>query len=162
MATVIGSAAAVDRRPATPVLGVAAMAGAGAAAAGLTVWAVWGSPIAQDPRTTAVVKGLIVASYVAVGAYTWWRRPSSRLGPLVAGAGFIYAATGLAAVARPLAFTLGRLAVAVLVAYFVYLFLCFPRDRLGSTLERRYVLVFASVSASVWALVLALSRTMPK
>ena len=163
MATTIASAAAADRRRTTPpAVAVSALAGLGAAAAGLTVWTIWTSPIAYAPETTAILKGLSVLAYVSVGAYTWWRRPRSRLGPLVAGAGLLMAVTSLAASAGPLNFTLGRVALAVLVTYLVYLFLCFPRDRLSSRLERRYVLVFAAASAAVWAVVLVLARTMPR
>ena len=163
MATTIASAAAADRRRSTPpAVAVSALAGLGAAAAGLTAWTIWGSPIASAPETTAIVKGLSVVAYVTVGAYTWWRRPRSRLGPLVAVAGLLMAATSLAASASELNFTLGRIALAILVVYFVYLFLCFPRDRLSSQLERRYVLAFAVASVAVWTIVLALARTMPK
>jgi signal transduction histidine kinase len=163
MATTIASAAAVDRRTSTPsVFALSALAALGAAAVGLTVWGIWRSPVASAPETTAIVKGLSVAAYVAVGAYTWWRRPQSRLGPLVVVAGLLMATTTLTASTNQLSFTLGRVALAVLVAYFVYLFLCFPRDRLGSALERQYVLVFAGASAAVWTVVLLLSRTMPR
>jgi signal transduction histidine kinase len=163
MATTIASAAAADRRRSTPpAVAVSALAGLGAAAAGLTVWTIWTSPIASAPETTAILKGLSVVAYVSVGAYTWWRRPRSRLGPLVAGAGLLMAVTSLAASAGSLNFTLGRVALAVLVTYLVYLFLCFPRDRLSSGLERRYVLAFAVASAAVWTVVLVLARTMPR
>jgi signal transduction histidine kinase len=112
-------------------------------------------------HATAVAKGLLVAAYVGVGAYTWWRRPASRLGPLIAGAGFLYAATSLAAIDRPLPFTLGRLALAVLVVYLVYLFVGFPRGRLHTPLERRFVAAVAAISALLWLVVLALAARLP-
>src|SRR5206468_1085174 len=120
------------------------------------------SPIVGAPETTAVVKGLIVASYTAVGVYTWWHRPRSRLGKLVCVVALLYAVTALAASTHSLQFTIGRVAVAVVTAYLVYLFLCFPRDRLSSSFELRFVLGFAAASTVVWALVLALSRKLPR
>ena len=163
MATTIAPAAAAERRRSTPpAVAVSALAVVGAVAAGLTVWTIWTSSIASSPETAAVLKGLSVTAYVGVGAYTWWRRPRSRLGPLVAGAGLLMAVTSLAASAGQVNFTLGRVALAVLVVYLVYLFLCFPRERLSSRLERRYVLAFAVASAAVWTVVLVLARTMPR
>ena len=108
-----------------------------------------------------MVTALLVAGYSGVGVYTWWRRPRSRLGPLVAIGGFLYALTALVASTESWRFTVGRLALAVLVVFIAYLFLCFPRDRLGSKLERRFMLAFASASAVAWALVLALVPTLP-
>ncbi len=140
---------------------VAAIAVLGGLAAAGAILAVWGSSVVRSPETTAVVKGLLVALYVGVGAYTWWLRPRSRLGPLVAGAGFMYALTALAASARPWIFIAGRLALTGLLVYFVYLFLCFPRDRLSSELERRFALAFAAATVVVWTAVLALANTLP-
>jgi signal transduction histidine kinase len=112
-------------------------------------------------QATAVAKATLIATWVAVGVYTWWRRPSSRLGPLLAGAGFVYTACSLATVDRPLPFTLGRVALAGLVVYLVYLFAGVPRGRLQTTLERRFVAVAAALSALLWALVLVLSDRLP-
>jgi signal transduction histidine kinase len=142
-------------------LAVAGIAGLGAAATVVAVWALWGSSVVRSPETTAVVKGLLITGYVGVGAYTWWRRPQSRLGLLVAAAGFLYALTALVASTDPWVFSLGRLSLAVLIVYFAYLFLCFPSDRLGSELERRLVAAFAAASAAIWAFVLLVAHTLP-
>jgi signal transduction histidine kinase len=133
----------------------------GAVSTAAAAWIVWDSPTIRSPEATAVVKALLVAGYVGVGVYTWWRRPLSRLGPLVATAGFLYALTALAASTDSWRFTLGRLALALLVVYLAYLFLCFPRDRLSSELERRFVVGFAAASVVVWAVVLAFVPTLP-
>jgi hypothetical protein len=82
---------------------VSAVAAAGIVAATVTAWAVANSPILVDASSVAVWRSLFVSSYVAVGAYTWWRRPQSPLGPVVAGVGFIYAVTSLNASGAPLA-----------------------------------------------------------
>src|SRR4051794_9617183 len=115
------AAAPAQRRPSFPALGltgVSALAALGTFAAIATAWAVWDSPVVDAPETTAAIKGLLVASYLAVGLYTWWHRPRSRLGALVAAVSFIYAVTSLSASEDPLAFTAGRVSVAALTVYF--------------------------------------------
>jgi signal transduction histidine kinase len=157
------AAAAVARTPtrSSKVLSVVAIGALGAAATVVAVWGVWGSPVVRDPKTTAILKGLAIAAYVGVGAYTWWRRPQSRLGPLVAAAGFMLAVTTLTASTDDWLFTLGRLSLAVLVVYLTYLFLCFPRDRLSSEFERGLIATFAAATAAVWAVVLLVVSTLP-
>jgi signal transduction histidine kinase len=156
------AATPVERQLSSSIPAVVAVAGLGAVAAAATVVTGWHSRVFGDAHVAAAVKGALIASYVAVGTYTWWRRPRSRLGPLVAAAGFLYTVTALGSLARPLPFTIGRVALAFVVVYFVYLFLCFPRDRLSSPFERRFVLVFAAATACIWALVLALAQELPR
>jgi signal transduction histidine kinase len=124
-------------------------------------WIVWTSPLVADPHGMGVLKGLLVACYVGVGAYTWWRRPSSRLGPLIAGAGFLYAVTSLAAIDRSLPYTIGRLALSAQVLLLAYLFVSFPRERPSTLLERRFVELSAQGLAAVWIVVLVFARTLP-
>jgi len=161
MATIAAPAVAPPRTRGSLGAGLAGIGVLGALAAAAAVWIVWESPIVRSPEGTAVIKGLLVAGYVGVGVYTWWRRSQSRLGPLVATGGFLYALTALVGSTRPWVFTFGRLSLAGLIVYLAYLFLCFPRDRLSSELERRIVLAFGVVSAAVWALVLLVVRTLP-
>ena len=133
----------------------------GAAATGVTVWAVAQSPVLESSMGAAIVRGLFVASYIAVGTYTWGRRPESRLGLLVAGAGFLYALTSLNASGNPGLFTFGRVALAAFIVYLVYVFLSFPYDRLRSDLERRFMAAFTIATASLWALALVLTDELP-
>ena len=161
MATTAAPAVAGEAERGSNFPAIAAIAGLGASATVVAVWVNWGSTVVRGPETTAVVKGLLVAAYVGVGAYTWWRRPQSRLGPLVAAGGFLYALTALVASTDPWEFSLGRIGLAVLVVYLAYLFLCFPRDRLSSELELRLIAAFAAASAAVWAVVLLVSSSLP-
>jgi DNA-binding NarL/FixJ family response regulator len=62
----------------------------GVAAAVAPARLVWSTPLVTQPHGTAAMKGLLVGCCVAVGMYTWSRRPSSPPGLLVAGAGFLY------------------------------------------------------------------------
>ena len=103
----------------------------------------------------------MVASYVGVGLYTWWRRPGSRLGPLLVGNGFLYAATSFNASGASPAYTLGMVIWAVYVVYTAYLLLSYPRGRLESRLERTFIRAYALSTAVLTGLNLALSPTFP-
>jgi signal transduction histidine kinase len=140
---------------------VLAIALLGAAASLLVVVLGWSSPLISHPHVAAAVRGLFVATYVGVGAYTWSRRPASRIGPLITGAGFLYAVVALAAVDDPLPYTIGRVALAAQVVYFAFLFITFPRERPSTRLERRFLGVAAAATVVVWAVTLALVDTLP-
>jgi signal transduction histidine kinase len=151
----------VERRPFSRVLAVSVVGGCGALVTGLTIWGVRQSTTLPDPGATAVIRGLFVAAYVAVGLYTWWRRPDSKLGALLVGAGFVFGLTSFVASANDVAYAVGRVSLAALVVYLAYVFLCFPRDRLATTLERRLVLGLAVATGVGWVLALALTETLP-
>src|SRR5689334_13143015 len=84
----LGSSHSSERMAAIAVVGAM-----GVLATTLTAWAVSRSPILVNAEGTAIWRSLVVTSYVGVGSYTWWRRPGSRLGPLLVGNGFLYALT---------------------------------------------------------------------
>jgi signal transduction histidine kinase len=134
---------------------------AGVVATALTAWAVARSPILVDPQGTSIWRSLVVASYVAVGLYTWWRRPGSRLGPLLVGNGFLYAATSFNASGSSPAYTLGMVMWAVYVVYTAYVLLSYPGGRLESRLERIFIRAYALSTAVLTGLILALSPTFP-
>lgn len=106
------------------------MVAVGVAATAVSVTFVAGSDVLANPHPNAAAGGLAVALCTAVGAYTWWQRPGSRLGVLVVGIGLSFSVTSLMALAAPVPFTLGRVATAGFVVFTVYVFICFPRDRL--------------------------------
>jgi len=157
----VAAVAGAERRTFPSVYAAAALTTLGAAATIATVWAVAESPVLESATGAAVVRGLFVASYVAVGTYTWWRRPDSRVGLLVAGAGFLYALTSFNASGDAGLFTLGRVLQAAFVVYLVYVFLSFPYDRLRSDLEHGFMATFTVVTAIVWALALTLTQELP-
>lgn len=134
---------------------------AGIVATGLTAWACARSPILVDRADTAVWRSAFVASYVAVGMYMWWRRPESRLGPLVAAVGFSYSVASLNASGSALPYTVGMVVWAAVIVLLAYVYLCFPRGRLESALERGFVLALVVSTAVIWALILILSPTLP-
>ena len=161
MATAAVSGLEGPRRTEASVSVLVAVGAAGALATGVTAWAVARSPILVDPKSVSIWRGLIVASYVAVGLYRWWRRPDSRLGPLLMGNGFLYAATSFNASGASPAYTLGMVMWAVYVVYTAYLLLSYPGGRLESRLERAFIRVYALSTAVLWSLILALSPTFP-
>lgn len=156
----VASSRAIPRLRAT-ALRLPAVAGAGVLATAATAWACARSPILIHPVETALWRSAFVASYIGVGLYSWWRRPESRLGPLVAGVGFVYSAASLNASADPLAYTLGMVLWITTIVYLAYVYLCFPRGWLESRLERGFILALVLSTAVVWALILALSPTLP-
>src|SRR3954447_16233756 len=138
-----------------------AVAVAGVVATTLTLWAVARSPVLVDAKSVAIWRALVVASYVAVGLYAWWRRPDGRFGPLLVGNGFLYAATSFNASGASPAYTLGMVLWAVYVVYTAYLLLSYPGGRLESRLERAFICAYALSTAVLWSLLLALSATFP-
>jgi signal transduction histidine kinase len=138
-----------------------AVAAAGVIASGLTAWLCASSRILVDPTGTAFWRTAFVASYAAVGTYLWWRRPHSRLGPLVAGVGFLYSLASLNASVAPLAYTLGMVVWVTVIVYLAYVYLCFPRGWLESGIERGFVRGLVASTAVVWGLILVMSPTLP-
>jgi len=161
MATVSISGSGAKERGAFGVFVLPIVGVAGAVATALTVWAVGRSPILVDPVSLSIWRGLVVALYVVVGMYTWWRRPDGRLGPLLVGNGFLYALTSFNASGASPAYTFGMVMWAVYVVYTGYLLLSYPRGRLESRLERAFIGAYALSTAVVWSLILAVSPTFP-
>ena len=106
-------------------------------------------------------RGAVVVSYAFVGAYTWWRRPSSRFGPFMILLAALFFLAAFAASAESVSHSFGRVAHAVLVVVLTYVFLCFPNDRLGSNVERRLVLLLAVASAVAWTVAVPSWRRCP-
>jgi signal transduction histidine kinase len=140
---------------------VGGLLAAGAATATATIWIVVPSSVLTNAETVGILRGLIVASWVAAGTYMWWERPESRLGLLVAGLGLLYASTSLMASADRLTFTTGRIALAAFVVCLAYMYLCFPGDRVVVDRDRRFIAGFALASVAVWPVVLAFSDRLP-
>lgn len=146
-----------DRRV---ILAVALGTGAAVATA-LTVWVCSRSPVLVQPTATALWRGSFVASYAVVGMYAWWRRPESRLGPLLMVTALLYSLVSLNAFENALLFTLGMTFWVANILNLAYVYLSFPRGRLESRLERRFILALASSTTLVWVAILLLSPTLP-
>ena len=79
----------------------------------------------------------------------------------LAGDGFLYSVTSLNASGAPLAYTIGMVVWTGYIVYVGYLYLCFPRCRLESTLERGFMVAFVFSAIVVWGLIVLLSPTLP-
>jgi signal transduction histidine kinase len=140
---------------------VGGLLAAGAAAATATIWTAVASSVLANAETVGILRGLLIAAWVAAGAYMWWERPESRFGLLLAGAGLLYALTSLMASDNGLTFTAGRIALAVFVVYLAYVYLCFPGDRVVADRDRGLIAGFALATVVVWPFVLASSDRLP-
>ena len=80
--------------------------------------------------------GWIVIPYVLSGLLAWWRRPASRLGPLMLLTGFVMGLVPLQWSSQPLLYSVGHLLDMLPAALFLHTFLAFPTGRLTSRGER--------------------------
>jgi signal transduction histidine kinase len=88
------------------------------------------------PGLRGFLIGWIVIPYVLSGILAWWRRPASRLGPLMVATGFAMAITPLQWSDQPLVYSVGHLLDMLPAAMFLHVFLAFPTGRLTTTAER--------------------------
>jgi signal transduction histidine kinase len=132
MATAVPSELAHDeRRRAWSLVPVAAGLAVAAGGASLGFALAAGSP---DPVQVFLMEWVAVP-YIAAGAIAWWRRPESRLGPLMVAGGLASAFSGwqLAESAGP--YTFGAAFDIVPAALFLHVYLAFPDGRLRSRFE---------------------------
>jgi signal transduction histidine kinase len=78
----------------------------------------------------------ISVPYIGAGLVAWSRRPRSRLGPLMIGAGFVSGISALQFSQHDLAYTLGAIFDIVPAAVFLHVFLSFPDGQLRTRFER--------------------------
>jgi signal transduction histidine kinase len=93
----------------------------------------------DQPALRVFLIGWIVVPYVLSGLLAWWRRPSSRLGPLMLLLGFTMALTPLQWSSQPVLHSIGHLFDMVPAAMFLHVFLAFPTGRLTSRPARLLV-----------------------
>lgn len=90
----------------------------------------------DQPGLRAFLVGWIVLPYVTGGLVAWWRRPSSRLGPLMLLLGFTMALTPLQWSSHPVLHGVGHVVDMVPAAIVLHIFLAFPTGRLPHRPER--------------------------
>jgi signal transduction histidine kinase len=88
----------------------------------------------------SLLVGWIVVPYVVSGILAWWRRPASRLGPLMVATGFATALAPLQWVDQPMLYSVGHLFDMLPAALFLHVFLAFPTGKLSGTAERVVVI----------------------
>jgi signal transduction histidine kinase len=83
----------------------------------------------------------IVVPYVLSGVVAWWRRPASRLGPLMLMTGFFMGLTPMQWSSQPLVHSVGNFFDMLPAALFLHVFLAFPSGRVRNRAER-FLVVF--------------------
>jgi signal transduction histidine kinase len=147
---VIGIAGSGARpRTAPPPWAVAVIAAAALAAAVGSFALAFNSDHLTQPLLHATLFVWISQAYILCGLVAWWRRPASRLGPLMVVAGFATALSNLAWSNDPVVQSLGlALFDLVPVALFMHVFLAFPDGRLTTRFDR-FLVICGYVTATV-------------
>src|SRR5689334_6044608 len=121
--------------PSARVLSAAALA-AGAAFVTVTVLAL----VAEEASDGKVLLfQWMSAPYIVAGVIAWWRRPSSRLGPLMLAGGIGVSLAALQFSSPQLLATFGAALDILPAALFLHVFLAFPDGKLRSRFERTLV-----------------------
>jgi hypothetical protein len=115
------------------------IAAAGVVAAGTSVVLALTSDHVSEPVVQSGLIDWITLPYILSGVIAWWRRPESRLGPLMAAAGFATFLSTLQWTSSDVPFTVGQTLDLVPVALFLHVFLAFPSGRLERGFEQRLV-----------------------
>src|SRR5918992_3233024 len=123
------------RAPPQP-LTLFAFALAGCAAAGFSVVSALRSDHVREPEIQAALIVWVILAYVLAGAVAWWRRPESRLGPLMIAAGFGTFISMLGWSNVDLLRTIGQTLDFLPPILFLHVFLAFPSGRLERPIER--------------------------
>ncbi len=141
------------RVPTLRVVLVIALGGV-AAGVGAVVLRITSDHGGADPGLHAALLDWIIVSYIFSGLVAWWRRPESRLGPLMMAAGTLTFISTLSSLSTPLPYTIGQALDLVPIAVFLHVFLAFPTGRLRGRLDRS--LVAAAYLAAVGLQLVAL------
>ena len=121
---------------------------AGCVAAACTFAIALTSDVLAQPAVHAVLLNWITLPYILSGAVAWWRRPDSRFGPLMIGAGFATFLSSLASSGVDALYTVGEAVNFLPPVLFLHVFLAFPSGRLERPFERAlvaagYIVAFA-------------------
>jgi signal transduction histidine kinase len=113
-----------------------AIALAGGAAAGFSVVSALTSDHVREPEVQAALIVWVILAYVLAGVIAWWRRPESRLGPLMIAAGFGTFISMLGWSNVDLLRTIGLTLDFLPPILFLHVFLAYPSGRLERPVER--------------------------
>jgi signal transduction histidine kinase len=112
------------------------IAAAGVLAAGVSVALALTSDHVDEPVVRSGLIDWITLTYILSGVIAWWRRPQSRLGPLMVAAGFVTFLSTLQWTSSDVPFTVGLSLDLVPFALFLHVFLAFPSGHLERGFER--------------------------
>ena len=146
-----------ERRRVWSLVPVAAVLAVAAAGASLGFALAAGSP---DPARVFLMEWVAVP-YVTAGVIAWWRRPASRLGPLMVAGGLASAFSGWQLAGSAGAYTFGAAFDIVPAALFIHVCLAFPDGRLRSKFEGALVAVAYASAVGLQLMKLALGGVDP-
>ena len=113
-----------------------AIVAVGVAAACASIVLALKSDHVSEPGVQSGLIDWITLPYILSGVIAWWRRPQSRLGPLMIAAGFVTFVSTLQWTSLDVPFTVGQTLDLVPVALFLHVFLAFPSGRLDGRFDR--------------------------
>jgi signal transduction histidine kinase len=152
--TVIAEAPRAARAPPSPVLLWAiALAGLGIAAA----FTAYGATNHDVSGIQIALLAWISLPYITAGLVAWWRRPESRLGPLMIAGGIGSGLSALQFAAHDLPFTVGAMFDLLPAAFFLHVYLSFPDGRLRSRFEVSLVTAAYAIAIGLQPLKLAVT-----
>jgi signal transduction histidine kinase len=130
------TASVAPPRSAPPLWAVAGIGAAALAAAVGSVILAFRSDNVSQPLLHASLFVWISLSYVLCGLVAWWRRPGSRLGPLMVAAGFATSVSNLAWSNHPVVQAIGLILDLIPLIVFMHVFVAFPDGRLSTRFDR--------------------------
>jgi signal transduction histidine kinase len=119
----------VRSRSLAPALGELAVAAAGLAAVEIVLMY---SGVPVTPPWQVLLLPMLGLLYLAAGLVAWWRRPSNRMGAILAAGGLAWIAAGLSNVPQGPLVAVGLMTATVGLAVVVHLLHAFPSGRLRS------------------------------
>jgi signal transduction histidine kinase len=116
-----------------------AIAACGCAAVGVTLTLALTSDHLTEPGIHGALLAWTTVTYVFAGLVAWWRRPESRFGPLMIGAGCASFLSSLSSANAAGLFTIGIAFDLLPAVLFLHVFLAFPSGRLQGRIDRALV-----------------------
>ena len=117
---------------------------------------------APDERAAAAVFGLLVAAPMIVGLVAWDVHPDDRFARLLCAAGAMFSLTALSQSDVGVLYSVGRVAVWLVVPMLLYLMLAFPSGRLAGGWDRRVMIAVAALVATLYLPTALISHDFPE
>src|SRR4051812_35301755 len=145
---VSGAGPQVPAGPKAVVLWALALLGV-AAGVSSVVFAVTNDTIGEElgaPLVIAALWAWTTVAYILCGMFAWWRRPASRIGPLMIVSGFACYLVTLSWTTSDIPYTAGQAFDKLPWVAFLLVFLAFPTGRLNGRYERSLVVAAFAIA----------------